>query len=115
MLCDHSKDEVRTAAKRQNNTMQNSGVGAESEFDDIIEQLFAKQFHMPNSTKWKLPDSNTMLVHAKWEVSDCVVAFSFFIFLTSLFLQTRNIVVPIIILIRFGNFYSKKRIVLLYV
>lgn len=42
--------------------------GCSLQFEEVIEQLFTKQFSMSISNKWKLPDPNNMLVYKKWEV-----------------------------------------------
>lgn len=51
--------------------------GSSSQFDDVIEQLFTKQFSMLISNKWKLPDPESMLVNKKWEVIYEVINYIF--------------------------------------
>lgn len=47
-----------------------NGFGSKShQYDEIVSQLFAKQFSMPTRNKWKLPEPETMLNCSRWEVT----------------------------------------------
>lgn len=63
---DNGKNGVRSttdANKRRNN------MTSQNDLDDKVDLLFSKQFRVPGSNKWKLPEIDTMFMQAKWEVS----------------------------------------------
>ncbi|XP_022172751.1 cap-specific mRNA (nucleoside-2'-O-)-methyltransferase 2-like [Myzus persicae] len=43
-----------------------------SQYDEVVIQLFNKQFSLINQSKWKLPNPDTMLSHCKWELPDFI-------------------------------------------
>lgn len=61
--CDFSED------KKQYNGCNNiTSSKPSSQLDEIVNQLFSKEFHLPQSNKWKLPEPETVLNYGKWEV-----------------------------------------------
>ncbi|VVC25401.1 Ribosomal RNA methyltransferase FtsJ domain,Adrift-type ribose 2-O-methyltransferase domain,S- [Cinara cedri] len=63
--CEYSKDN-RTKDRKQLNS---SDV---SQYEEVVNSLFIKQFDLPNSCKWKLPEPNTMFNYSKWELPDFI-------------------------------------------
>ncbi|XP_050428080.1 cap-specific mRNA (nucleoside-2'-O-)-methyltransferase 2-like [Adelges cooleyi] len=58
-----------TNIKKTDDGYNGSQVKA-TQMEEILNQLFSKEFEMPISKKWKLPELESVLAYSKWELPD---------------------------------------------
>lgn len=64
----NSNDYLRDNGTTKKSNGYNDFSTKQSKLDETASHLFSKEFEMPISNKWTLPEPESMLVDSKWEV-----------------------------------------------